>query len=129
MPIRTIPGSPTEYGLICFDANGQERSGPDGGMMSQRLIETAAAGDITDIFLFSHGWMGDVPAAVDQYDRWIRAFNTLPVDREKAACFFPGFRPLFMGLHWPSLPWGGQALGDGSSPPGAHPTRPHHPSR
>jgi hypothetical protein len=119
MPIRTIPGSPTKYGLICFDANGEERSGPDGrsGMMSQRLIETAAGGDITDIFLFSHGWMGDVPAAVNQYDRWIGAFNALP-DREKAARFFPGFRPLFIGLHWPSLPWGEEELGDGSFAPG-----------
>jgi hypothetical protein len=120
MPIRTIPGSPIKYGLICFDANAEERFDTDGssGAMSQRLIEAAAGGDITNIFLFAHGWMGDVPSAVSQYDRWIRSFNSLPVDRENAARFFPGFQPLFIGLHWPSLPWGEEELGDGSFAPG-----------
>jgi hypothetical protein len=122
--MRTIPGSQAKYGLICFDANGKERSGPDGGLMSQRLIETAAGEDITNIFLFSHGWMGDVPAAVDQYDRWIRVFDSLPMDREKAERVFPGFQPLFIGLHWPSLPWGEEELGDGSFAPGEQAPKP-----
>ena len=114
--MRTIPGSATQYGLMCFDANGAERSDPDvrGGAMSRRLLEAAAGGDITNIFLFSHGWMGDVPAAVDQYDRWIGAVDTLAADREKASRIFPGFRPLYIGLHWPSLPWGEEELGDAS---------------
>ena len=116
MPFRTIPGAETQYGLICFDSNGEERPDPDGrgGVMSQRLLETAAGEDITNIFLFSHGWMGDVPAAVNQYDRWIHAFDALGVDRDKATRFFPGFRPLFIGLHWPSLPWGDEELSDTS---------------
>jgi hypothetical protein len=121
MPMRTIPASGAKYGLICFDANGEERpNDPDGGgaTMSQRLLEIAAGEDITNIFLFSHGWMGDVPAAVNQYDRWIHAFDTLSVDRERASRFFPGFQPLFIGLHWPSLPWGDEELNDSSFAPG-----------
>jgi hypothetical protein len=117
MPIRTIPGSETRYGLVCFDANGEERrNDPDaqGAIMSQRLLEIAAGEDITNIFLFSHGWMGDVPAAVNQYDRWIHAFDALAADREKAPGIFPGFRPLFIGLHWPSRPWGDEELSDTS---------------
>src|SRR5437899_1239623 len=73
MPIRTIPNTSTRYGLICFDANGRERQDDSGGLMSHGLLETAASEEITNIFLFSHGWKGDVPAAVDQYDRWIGA--------------------------------------------------------
>ena len=58
--------------------------------------------------------MGDVPAAIDQYNRWIHAFDTSAADRERAAGTFPGFRPLFIGLHWPSVPWGDEEIGDGS---------------
>src|SRR5260370_34556127 len=40
------------------------------------------------------------------------------MDREKAARVFPGFGPLFIGLHRPSLPGGEEELGDGSFAPG-----------
>src|SRR5438105_1297292 len=114
MPIRTIPNTSTRYGLICFDANGRERQDDSGGLMSERLLASAASEDITNIFLFSHGWKGDVPAAVDQYDRWIGALDTLAADRERAASVFPRFQPLYIGLHWPSQPWGDEELRDGS---------------
>lgn len=26
----------------------------------------------------------------------------------------PGFKPLFVGVHWPSKPWGDESFGDGS---------------
>jgi hypothetical protein len=112
MPFRTIPGCDTRYGLLSFDANGEERRDDPDGTMSQRLLE--AAPGATNIFLFSHGWMGDVPAAIDQYDRWIRAFDTLASGRRRAPDVFPGFQPLYIGLHWPSRPWGDEALSDGS---------------
>ena len=114
MPFRTIPDQTTRYGLIAFDADGVERSeGPD-GLMSHRLLEITRDDAITNIFLFCHGWKGDMSAAVEQYDRWIGAFDTLAADRERAANVFPGFRPLYIGLHWPSLPWGNEEIGDGS---------------
>ncbi len=58
--------------------------------------------------------MGDVPAAIRQYDRWIKAFDTLAADRDRAASFFPGFSPIYIGLHWPSRPWGDEELQDDS---------------
>jgi len=114
MPFRTIPESNTRYGLLSFDRNGQERGDDPDGVMSERLLEIAATGNATNIFLFCHGWMGDVPAAIRQYDRWIKEFDTLSEDRERAAAAFPGFSPLYIGLHWPSLPWGDEELGGGS---------------
>jgi len=117
MPFRLIPGAHTQYGLLSFDAQGAERRDDPDGLMSERLRELAAAGDVTNVFIFSHGWMGDVPAALRQYDLWIRALDTLTADRERAATIFPGFSPLYIGLHWPSLPWGDEELdefGDGS---------------
>jgi len=120
MLLRTIPGSATQYGLIVFDANSEERDGAG----TQRVLKTAVSEDVSNVFLFSHGWMGDVPAAMDQYDRWIGRLDTLAADRERAAQIFPHFRPLYIGLHWPSLPWGDEELADGSfgaAAGGSHP--------
>jgi hypothetical protein len=65
---------------------------------------------VTDVFFFCHGWKGDVPAAKDQYNRWIGAL--LRSDGlEKAKAVFADFTPMFAGLHWPSQPWGDEDLG------------------
>ena len=37
-------------------------------------METVAREPITDVFLMSHGWKGDVPSAREQYGRWIHEF-------------------------------------------------------
>jgi hypothetical protein len=66
---------------------------------------------ITDVFLMSHGWQDDVPAARDQYRRWIGATAACAADVARAAQTRPGFRPLLIGVHWPSLPWGDERLG------------------
>ena len=108
MPYRTIPNAGVQYALISFDDDGNERTDdPAGGRLSTQLVEQARRERPTNIFLFSHGWKGDVAAAVDQYDRWIGAMWKLEADR---AAMGPGFKPLFIGLHWPSLPWGEEKM-------------------
>jgi hypothetical protein len=108
MSHRTIPGMSTQYALINFDKDGNERTDDAaGGRFSERLIEQARTEKPTDIFLFSHGWKGDVGAAVDQYDRWIGAMWKLEADRTAMGA---DFKPLLIGLHWPSLPWGEEKL-------------------
>src|SRR5262249_45388284 len=79
------------------------------GRTSERLIEKTKTEAITDIFLFCHGWKGDLPAAKEQYEKWIKAFATSS-DRARAAGIFGEFRPMFIGLHWPSLPFGDEEL-------------------
>jgi hypothetical protein len=114
MPFRTIPETDIQFALINFDASGSERTDdPDGldGKMSERLLETVSQNDFTNVFFFSHGWRGDVPAAIGQYNRWIKAFATLAADQERATAAFPGFHPLYIGLHWPSEPWGDEGSG------------------
>ncbi len=114
MPIRRLPGTDVEYFLISYDPEGRERAEPDGSMLSQTALGTVAdrAAGITDVFFTSHGWKGDVKAAVEQYDRWIGAMAALEADRAYAAKRRPGFKPLIVGLHWPSLPWGDEDIGD-----------------
>jgi len=114
MPFQTIEDLGTRYALVSFDKSGTERSDdPDGknGQMSARVVETAAQDKPTNIFLFSHGWKGDVPAAIDQYDRWIGAMVKLPADAQRVAQAVSGFKPMWIGVHWPSQPWGDEEFG------------------
>jgi hypothetical protein len=107
MPIETVPGTSLKYYLIAFDADGKER---EHGEMSQQILKTLASEPITDVFIMSHGWMGDIPGAIDQYNKWIGAMAKQTADLEKIAQARPGFLPLMIGVHWPSKPWGKEDL-------------------
>jgi hypothetical protein len=111
MGVETIPGTDRKYGLISYDKDGRERAGSDGKKASAEVIAKAGDGKVTDIFFFCHGWKGDVPAARDQYNRWMGALMKSS-GLAKAATVFPGFTPLLAGLHWPSQPWGDEDLGE-----------------
>jgi hypothetical protein len=112
MPIRRTPDTDVDYYLIVFDEEGKEPREPDGKLISdivsQRLTDPAAA--VTDVFVSSHGWKGDVPAAIEQYDAWIGAMLNLEADRAAARRLRPNFKPLIVSLHWPSLPWGDEEI-------------------
>lgn len=114
MPIKTIAGSSLKYYLVAFDANGKERTDDPDGLMSRKILDALSNEPITDVFLMSHGWLGDIPAAQHQYDKWIAAMAANKADIEQIKQVRPGFRPLLIGLHWPSLPWGDEEL-EGSS--------------
>lgn len=111
MPFRQTP----PYAMISFDADGNERRDDPDGLMSDRLEALAASEDVSNIFLFAHGWNGGVPEAFDQFDRWIGALESHTADRGRAAEIFPGFKPLYIGIHWPSLAFGNESLGGGES--------------
>jgi hypothetical protein len=85
MPIQKIPGLDISYALISFDDNGRERTDdPDGGLFSRKVQEQVRQTQPTDIFLFSHGWKGDVPRAIEQYDEWVIAQAALVAVARKA---------------------------------------------
>jgi hypothetical protein len=116
MPVRTVPEVGLSYHLVCVDGAGAERTDdPDGvdGRLIPRVEKALATEPYSDVFLMSHGWMGDVPAAIRQYDRWIGATAACTDDFERARRVRAGFRPLLVGLHWPSLPFGDEELGGG----------------
>jgi hypothetical protein len=105
------------YDLICFAPGGDERRDDPDGLMSDLILRTLAAdgSGITDVFLLSHGWMGDVPAARAQYDGWVEAMTACEADFSRARQARPGFKPHVIGLHWPSLPWGDESMGDATA--------------
>jgi hypothetical protein len=110
MPNVQIPGTDVQYALIGYDANGVERTDDPDGPMSQRVLGSVAGDPITDVFVMSHGWKGDIPSAREQYDAWVGAMAACEADRQRARQR-PGYRPLVVGLHWPSQPWGEEEFG------------------
>ena len=118
MPYRRIPGKASGYFLIATDERGAEITpDPDSPLrpLSEKMIEAVADEQITDVFVWSHGWKGDVKEAFDQYDRWIGAFSASTSDRAAMLSRRPAFKELHVGFHWPSLAWGDEALVSGTS--------------
>jgi hypothetical protein len=105
MAIRPIPNSNLTYYLLNYDKDGNEVAERD-GMLSPKLLQQIKSEPVTDIFIMSHGWRGDVDAAKTQYDNWMGNLLSVTADVEQAKHTRPGFLPLFVGLHWPSEPWG-----------------------
>lgn len=115
MVIRHIPDRPDlAYHLIRYDKHGTEIPEDSNMLASQAVraeLESPEAG-ITDVFLLSHGWNSDADGAMAQYDAWVSTTrDTRPADIGRP------FRPLIVGLHWPSKAWGNDAIvaagGDG----------------
>jgi hypothetical protein len=112
MPIRKAPGGRSYY-LISFDKQGRERNDPDagGGRLSEVAMSDLAAAGASDVFIVSHGWKGDVPSAIDQYDRWIGEMTRDTADLDRMKSKYPNYKPFIIGLHWPSQPWGDEEMG------------------
>ncbi len=117
MPKRDLPAIPASYYLLSVDADAREVPDPQlpGGETSDAVIEAVKASATTDVFIWSHGWKGDVPGAYEQYDKWVGAFWSLPTDREAMRKARPDFKDLHVGFHWPSLSWGDEKPVSGDS--------------
>ena len=115
MPIRRVKNTELTYYLICFDSNGNERTGDPDGVMSQRVLDILKTEPITDVIMMSHGWLGDIKDAIAQYDKWIGAMAGNMADIEALRKARPDFRPLLIGLHWPSKPYGEEDVSQSAS--------------
>ena len=113
MPTQTTPGG-IPFHLVAFNADGGERADDPHGRMSENVLAALRSEPVTDVFLLSHGWQGDVPSALRQYHKWIDAMGACGADRAAIAKARPGFHPLIVGLHWPSLAWGDEELPGGN---------------
>lgn len=107
--LRRIPGIETPYYLIPFDESGRERNWR-GSLVSTHVSQQLNAQPVTDVFIFSHGWRGDVEDAIAQYDSWVTAMARCTADIAELKQIRRDFQPLLVGLHWPSLPFGDEEL-------------------
>lgn len=113
MAVETVPGHDATYHLVSYDARGRERQETD-GRYSDVVLSAATTSEPTDVFVFSHGWNGDVPAARRQYGAWVATMLECAADRDLLAAAPGGFRPMLVGLHWPSKAWGDEEFGPAS---------------
>src|SRR6266511_4159601 len=97
--LQTPEGKSFPYYIIPFDRDGQ----CEGPRTRDHLIEHASG--YSDIYVFSHGWNNDWTAATERYEHFINGFialrggRSLPIPDD--------YRPLLVGLFWPSqaLAW------------------------
>jgi hypothetical protein len=115
MSIEQVPGTDLKFYQINFDAEGRERTDDPDGLMSELVAKQLQAQPVTDVFLLSHGWKGDIEAARRQYRDWIAAAAGCTGDLALMRKKRPGFMPLMIGLHWPSLPFGGEDMNEGKA--------------
>src|SRR4051812_34953623 len=83
MPVERVPNTDLSYYLIAFDSEGRERRDDPDGILSERVCADLAQEPITDVFLFSHGWKGDVPSARQDYADWLTAASQCTADQEQ----------------------------------------------
>ncbi|HTX97412.1 MAG TPA: hypothetical protein VME67_22805 [Mycobacterium sp.] len=110
MPQRRLADTSVHYYLILFDKDGKERKEADGTLLSATILDAVGEGT-TDVFVASHGWQGDIPAAISQYDRWVKVMADQHRDAERERALLGDFRPMTIGIHWPSRPWGVEDVG------------------
>jgi hypothetical protein len=101
MPHTNLLESSAEYDLITYDEAGVERTDDPDGRMSRRVLDFVEREAVSDLFLTCFGWEENVHSAKQRYDSWFRVMATAA----GSARGRPGFRPLFVALHWPSRPW------------------------
>ena len=120
------------FWLLAFDKQGA----PEDAVAIDRLIADLNVQKITDLFIFSHGWNNDRPAALALYDRF---FSEVRKVLETTPPKTSGTRIGVAGIFWPSILWpddadsasvshvmtgggGGVALGGGPPVPPAQAT-------
>ena len=99
MPLRAAGRSPIAgvtmpTWLVRIDETGQCMS----PATADTLVHHLAATRYSDIIFHSHGWNTDFSDALDQYGRFLQAFEDV-----LKSFPLPGFRPIFVGVTWPSV--------------------------
>lgn len=109
-PTDMVEGTDVGYYLVAYDKDGRERRDHRAGQVSRLVTQAVSDSSVTDVVLFSHGWQGDVPSARRQYQSWIGTMASNHNDRQRIRQKRPGFKPVLIGVHWPSQPWGDENL-------------------
>lgn len=97
-PFSEIPisgGSTAALYLIPFDKDGRCL----GPATLEHMQQAAASGRFTDVHLYSHGWNNVFPEAVAHYTEFFTEYFAL---RDQAGLGAADYRPLLVGIIWPS---------------------------
>jgi hypothetical protein len=95
--VLTIDGDvEVPFYIIPFDKRGL-CVGPE---TRRHLLDRLRSGGFSDIFFFSHGWNNDWTVAVRRYEDFIEGFAGMR--RARALPRPAGYKPLLVGIFWPS---------------------------
>jgi len=95
---ETLHGFP--FWLLTFDKNGQPT---DAGAVDAFVSEVASR-QISDLFIFSHGWNNDKTRALALYERFFEQMRFI-MDDNRHAKKNPAARIGLVGVVWPSILW------------------------
>src|SRR5436190_14346076 len=94
--LRLDDGVEVPYYIIPFDKQGRT----EGPATRAHLVDSVRNGMFTDVFVFSHGWNNDWTVATKRYEHFISGFMQM---RKVNSLKMPdGYRPLLVGIFWPS---------------------------
>lgn len=117
MPILEIKSKEGEVfntcKVICLNADGDELDEKDGSKISESIFEALKASKdnpLDDLFIISHGWMGDADGAVEQYTKWIEAMHASRLTQRHLPFNANRHRAGVIGIHWPSRPVGNEVF-------------------
>lgn len=105
--LRTVEGEAFPYYIIPFDKDGA----CEGPRTEQHLLDAVAG--YSDVFVFSHGWNNDWSTAIKRYEDFINGFQSQR--RRLGLEMGEGYKPLLVGVFWPSqaLAWFESETGPG----------------
>ncbi|HEX5758073.1 MAG TPA: hypothetical protein VF121_02665 [Thermoanaerobaculia bacterium] len=98
-PYRTLTGPgdiAVPFYVIPFDKRGL-CTGPE---TRRHLLDRLRAERYSDVFVFSHGWNNDWKTAIQRYEGFIGGYMRMRRDRALPAP--DGYKPLLVGIFWPS---------------------------
>ena len=98
-PYRRIAlenGQSVPYYIVPFDARGV----CIGPQTRAHLMTAVATGGFTDIFVFSHGWNNDWSVATGRYEEFLAGYLRMRAGHGLSVS--SGYRPLLVGVYWPS---------------------------
>lgn len=105
-PYRTLDlgdGSSAPWYILPFDKRGRCTA----PQARSDILNEVRSGNYSDVIVFSHGWNNDWTTASARYDHFIDGY--MRMRRERGLPVPAGFRPLLIGIFWPStalvMPW------------------------
>ena len=103
--LESADGQQVPLYIIRFDKEGKYK---DDGSLAPLLAE---AGNYSDIFVFSHGWNNEWSDAIGRYRAFFKGYAGMR--KARGLPMPPDYRPLLVGIFWPSaaLAFGESGLG------------------
>jgi len=96
--LKTFDNHEVPWYILPFD----ERGICMAPLTRQDCLRQVAAEKPTDVFVFCHGWNNDWKHATEErYEKFIHGYEQLRAENNLS--FADGYRPLLIGLFWPSV--------------------------